>query len=238
MFNMRKDFKIGIYCIENIVNNKKYIGQSIDIDGRWSKHKSELSKGTHDNNYLQKSWFKYGCDNFIFYVLELCDSDKLDERESYYIDLYDSMNRDKGYNLKSGGQNSNYVSSETREKQSEALKKHFTDPEARKRQSLNATNQWANPEIKKKITGENNGMYGKHHTEEAKRKIAEKRIGKPSPMRNTTPVVCIELNQTFDNAASAAKSFNCQSGVILAVCRGERKTCCGYHWKFLLENNI
>ena len=235
---MRKNFKIGIYCIENIVNNKKYIGQSIDIDSRWSKHKSELNKGAHDNDYLQKSWNKYGCDNFKFYVLEICDSDKLDERESYYIDLFNSMDRDKGYNLKSGGQNSNYVSSEIREKQSDALRKHFEDPEARKRQSLNATNQWSNPEIKKKITGKNNGMYGKHHTEEAKRKIAEKRIGKPAPKRNTTPVVCVELNQTFNDAASAAKILNCQSGVILAVCRGERKTCCGYHWKFLLENNI
>lgn len=238
MFNMRKNFKIGIYCIENIVNNKKYIGQSIDIDSRWSKHKSELNKGTHDNDYLQKSWNKYGCDNFKFYVLEICDSDKLDERESYYIDLFNSMDRDKGYNLKSGGQNSNYVSNEIREKQSDALKKHFENPEARKRQSLNAKNQWANPEIKQKIIGKNNGMYGKHHTEEAKHKIRESKVGKPSTQRNNSIVYCEELGKTYSSAAEAAKEMNCQSGTILAVCRGKRKTCCGYHWKFLLENNI
>lgn len=56
--------KSGIYCIENIRNGKKYIGQSINVYYRWKKHKSELNNNTHDNDYLQKAWNKYGSDIF------------------------------------------------------------------------------------------------------------------------------------------------------------------------------
>ena len=67
--------------------------------------------------------------------------------------------------------------------------------------------QWSNPEIKAKILKENNGMYGKHHTAEAKKKISEKRMGKPSPHRNTTPVLCVELNKTFQDAVTACEKL-------------------------------
>ena len=46
----------GIYCIENLINNKKYIGQSVDIINRWRHHKNELNSKVHFNDYLQKSW--------------------------------------------------------------------------------------------------------------------------------------------------------------------------------------
>ena len=82
-------------------------------------------------------------------------------------------------------------------------------------------------------------MYGKTHTEEARRKISESKIGKPSNRRNTTPVLCIELNKRFKDATEAGKELRIDSSAILKVCRGERKTCGGYHWRFLkTENNI
>lgn len=238
---MRNELKSGIYCIENIINNKKYIGQSVNINQRWSKHICELKNGNHDNDYLQKSWNKYGEEHFKFYILESCEKDLLDERETYYIDFYNTMDRNYGYNLKSGGQASNYVCDEVREKISESNKKSYQKSNLRQIRSLDALNQWANPEIKQKIMGENNGMYGKHHTEEAKRKIGEKRIGKPSSQRNTTPVLCVELNRSFVDAVTACNELGINqsnTGSLLEVCRGKRKTCGGYHWKFLLENNI
>lgn len=84
---MQKDTLIsGIYCIENLSTNKKYIGQSVNISERWKKHISELNNGLHHNDYLQKAWNKYGIENFKFYVLEYCPIDKLNEKEIYYID--------------------------------------------------------------------------------------------------------------------------------------------------------
>ena len=121
---MRQNKICGIYCIENKLNHKKYIGQSVNVYSRWSQHRTELKYNRHDNDYLQKAWNKYGEDNFEFKLLETCSIEQLDERENYYIDLCDSMNRDKGYNLKTGGQLGGAVVSDlVREKISEAEKK-------------------------------------------------------------------------------------------------------------------
>lgn len=64
---------IGIYEIRNKYNGKRYIGQSLDVIDRLRHHKSELRHNRHNNSYLQRSWHKYGEDNFEFAVLEECD---------------------------------------------------------------------------------------------------------------------------------------------------------------------
>lgn len=91
---------IGIYKITNKINNKIYIGQSRDIKRRWKEHK-RLSKTR--KTLIQKAIYKYGIENFDFEVLEECSVDCLDELEIYYIKLYDSTNRNIGYNIASGG---------------------------------------------------------------------------------------------------------------------------------------
>ena len=55
----------GIYQITNKVNNKIYIGQSIDIERRWNQHK--YGKGSV---VLMNAIKKYGLDNFEFKILE------------------------------------------------------------------------------------------------------------------------------------------------------------------------
>lgn len=226
---------IGIYCIENTCNNKKYIGQSVDINNRWRQHKNELNQGIHFNDYLQKSWNKYGENSFLFYVLEECDELELNNKERFYIEKFNTMNRNNGYNLRSGGQDYCKCTESTCNKIREAVKKTYLNPERKQKQIDNALKQWANPNIKQKIIGENNGMYGKHHTEESKRKMSENKKGTVSWRRNRTPVLCIELNKEYDDATDAAKRLFLDSGGILKVCQGKRHTCGGYHWKFITD---
>lgn len=233
---MQNKVQSGIYCIENKVTAKKYIGQSGNVDDRWRRHQNELNNNKHHNSYLQNAWNKYGKDKFIFYILEYCNKDELDEKEKYYISMYNTTDRSNGYNLQSGGQASNTHSDETRKKISDSNKKRYLNSNLKEKRSIDAYNQWQNPQIKEKIIGENNGMYGKHHTEETKHKMSEKKKGK-TPHRIMIPVLCIETNVRFNCAADASHKYCIPSGTILKVCRGERKTCGGYHWKFLMENN-
>lgn len=236
---MRTNIKCGIYCIENTINGKKYIGQSVNIYHRFAVHKNDLNKNNHDNDHLQKSWNKYGQENFKFYILELCEASELDAKECCYIDYYNTLDWKFGYNLVSGGTFGRKLSDESRKKLSESTKLTFLNEERRRIQSENAKKQWANPEIKEKIMGKNNGNYGNHLSEESKKRISAANKGRISAKRNTTPVYCVEFGQAFNDATCAAKELDIDSSAILKVCRGERKTCGGYSWKFLnLENNI
>lgn len=89
----------GIYCIENIVNNKKYIGSSIDIRSRWKHHINALNRNTHHSILLNRAWNKYKEDSFKFYILEECLKNELIIKEQYYIDLFNSANKEFGYNI-------------------------------------------------------------------------------------------------------------------------------------------
>ena len=73
----------GIYIILNIINNKCYIGSSINIKGRKEQHIRDLKKGKHCNDHLQKSWNKYGQESFVFSKLE-----EVKEKEKRLISLY------------------------------------------------------------------------------------------------------------------------------------------------------
>ena len=234
----------GIYCIENLINHKKYIGQTVNIYSRWSSHKRELNNGTHNNDYLQHSWNKYGEKSFSFYILEECDCELLNDKERYYIDLYNTTNACFGYNLKTGGQDYNYMSDYLRKKISDGNKKYYSeDINAREQRSTAAYKQWSNPDIKAKILGENNGMYGKTHTDAAKKKMSEAAKGRISYHRNWEPVFCCELNKSYKCAVDACLDLGIKkdyAGQILQVCRGlgGRKTVGGYHWRFVEEDNI
>lgn len=76
----------GIYKIENIINNKVYIGSSKNTKARWQKHKALLRHNKHHNNHLQSAWNKYGENSFIFSIVELCPIDSLLNREQHFID--------------------------------------------------------------------------------------------------------------------------------------------------------
>lgn len=92
--------KSGIYKILNKLNSKIYVGSAVNLNLRWSQHKSKLKLGDHPNKYLQASFNKNGIDSFEFVTIELCGRDILVEREQYWIDTLNACNREFGYNTR------------------------------------------------------------------------------------------------------------------------------------------
>ena len=91
----------GIYKITNQIDNRCYIGQSVNISQRWKDHaKCGLGIDTPAGNKLYKAMMEEGIWNFSWELLEECPREQLDSREKYYIDLYNAY--DFGYNSNKG----------------------------------------------------------------------------------------------------------------------------------------
>ena len=81
--------KMGIYKITNIITDECYIGQAVDIYKRWNEHcKCGLGIDTPPGNKLYKSMQEYGLENFTFELLTECKQTELNEKEKYFIELY------------------------------------------------------------------------------------------------------------------------------------------------------
>lgn len=90
-----------IYIIRNTVNNKVYIGQTrTNVEQRWKEH---LRHAQYGDQVINRAMKKHGVDKFYIETLEICSIELLDYREMYYIDLYDSTDKSKGYNVSIGG---------------------------------------------------------------------------------------------------------------------------------------
>lgn len=90
-----------IYIIRNTINNKVYIGQTrTSVSQRWAEH---LRHARYGKQVINRAMRKYGVDKFYIETLEICNIKYLDEREIYYIDLYNSTNKSRGYNVSIGG---------------------------------------------------------------------------------------------------------------------------------------
>ncbi len=104
-----------IYRITNIINNKCYIGQAVShilnhkkyrphgMEKRFKVHISEaFSNKENQSYYLNNAIKKYGSSNFLLELIENCEIINANERESYYIDKFNTL-YPNGYNLNSGG---------------------------------------------------------------------------------------------------------------------------------------
>lgn len=96
---MKKD----IYIIKNRINDKIYIGQTVNPKQRWAQYKSAVLK-TPNAQLITKAMNKYGIDNFWMEVIE-SSVENYNEREQYWIKFYNSITPN-GYNMADGGDGS------------------------------------------------------------------------------------------------------------------------------------
>ena len=129
---------IGVYKIINKINGKMYIGSSINILQRWSKHKALLRYNKHSNKHLQNSWNKHGEEAFEFSIIEECKENELLLKEQYYLNLELKANEfykdggklfySLGYNLQPICDGSN-INDDIKLKISETLKLKYNNKE-------------------------------------------------------------------------------------------------------------
>jgi group I intron endonuclease len=161
---------IGIYCIRNTINNKRYIGKSKNIIRRFSEHKSAFRKGTNTkiSYHLKNAVAKYGVDSFEFTVLETIntlDDGLLSDLEVSYMDKFETTHRDKGYNLKRDSSTSCVYSDDTKKRMST-------------RQLGESNNNWGNSwdeEMKNKMSeiAKRRHSSGEIYGEEWRSKLSE-----------------------------------------------------------------
>lgn len=124
-----------IYKVTNKINGKVYVGQTIhSLEHRKSGHERDARCQKKTTVKFHNALLKYGFESFDWEVLKECVSqEELDYWEDYYIKEFDCLNRDKGYNLKSGGKVGNVYTDELREKIGETTKEKWKNPELAER---------------------------------------------------------------------------------------------------------
>lgn len=249
----------GIYCIENKVNNKKYIGKSVNIYERWRHHKIELNHHRKKNQYFQRAWDKYGKENFKFYIIELCSDDELNNREIYWINYYNTINRNYGYNMTKGGTGGDTLSQHTPEEIKDINTKRSKAINKTRKKNIN--NGFKAVKLYKKdvleiidllLEGYNNIYIAdkykvsnstindirNHNTwkELTKDYIFPESDGKRTTKLKNKAVTQYTLDglfiATYESARIAEKETNIGYKLISSVCNGKKIQTHGYIWRF------
>lgn len=191
----------GIYIIKNKITNQCYVGQSVNIEARWRRHKQNLKQKNYaDYNKLYPAMDKYGIDNFELSVVEFlpgASRSTMLAKEEEWIEKLDSINN--GYNRVNKGNYVSYWEGKSR------------DEDTRAKISVTLTGTKLPKEVKVKIGKAN----------------SKSMIGNTNGSKK---VRCVETGQVFESIKAAAESIGRHPSGITVVLKGRKKTCGGYHW--------
>ena len=189
-----------IYKITNIIDNKVYVGQTWKtLDIRFYQHCSKSG-----SIKLYRSIQKYGKNNFKIELVTIAHTQSIaDYWEIYFIELFKSCDRNKGYNIRGGGSHGK-LSKETRKKLSIAsMGRVKTEEEKRKISDAQRGNKY---------------NIGRKVLDETKNKISDKLKGRASPNKDNMKLLPYQIiNILQDNRPSRiiAKEYGVSHTLIL-----------------------
>jgi group I intron endonuclease len=207
---------IGIYKITN-PKGKVYIGQSTNIEDRWIKgHRYSVGSGKK----LKNSFSKYGWDKHTLEVLEECSVDSLSNKETYWIEYYDSYK--KGLNSTQKGGVQGYKDEEWRKSHSNGLKGRKGVWKDKKRPEHSKLLQEKGSGLSYERTQEHKDSLSvmmkevwKHKGDEIGKKITQGKLGK-----GVKPIICIETQKIFSSITECSKQMNINKGCICSFVKG------------------
>lgn len=214
-----------IYQIRNLINNKIYIGQTINFKKRQQRHKWSLKVNKHDNHHLQQSCNLYGIENLEFSKLVFCTKEELTELEQYLVDFYQPE-----YNICK-----TVVTSCQGVKRSQITKDKIS--KSRKNKKLSS-------EHKKLLSDAHKGLKQSLETIEKRasklrgRKLSETQLVKRKLTNASSKAVLKICTKTqlvvseYKSITEAAKINNLHVEAVGNCTRGKTLTSGGYIWKF------
>ena len=218
----------GIYKIENILNGKIYIGQSIEIERRWQKHLS-----ANDNFLIHKAIKKYGKENFHFSIIEECDASLLNEKECYWIKFYNSV-IPNGYNMIQGGSNGIGLSKGIKVIQYSLNGNYIAEYDSANQASAKTgIDHWSICACCRKEY-KHAGNYQWRYADDKEEII---------PLSIRTDFTVLQLNKDnneiiaeFSSIKEATLKTGIASSTICNVCKGKGKTAGGFKWQYKYNN--
>lgn len=176
----------GIYEIVNLVNGKRYVGSAVRIHSRWAVHLHHLRRGKHHSSHLQRAWVKHGESAFKFNVLCQCDRAELVRVEQSF---FDSLKPEYNIAPKAGNclgvkwTAEQRARASARQKANPAFKGRKHAPETIEKMSQSQKGRPSPMKGRKRradaVLKTAEWHRGKTRTDETRRKIAAKALGRP-----------------------------------------------------------
>lgn len=179
-----------IYKIRNVVNDKFYVGSTVDSRKRFWAHRKALRLGNHDCIHLQRAWDKYGEDCFKFEIIEQLNSkEELYPAEQKWLDEH--FGKDYCYNVAAHADSPmRDASPEFRAKHAQIMRDYYAE-HTHPREGLRHTPETLDvmsQNRKGKHAGSDHYRYGKTVSEETRKKIGDTQRGKKkAPGRTISP---------------------------------------------------